>query len=57
MKNRELIERLQLLDPEHDVLVEASDGGQPFAISRVGVDTWEDEGEEPSPIVLLGIVC
>lgn len=57
MKNRELIERLQLLDPEHDVLVEASDGGQPFAISRVSVDTWEDEGEEPSPIVLLGIVC
>lgn len=57
MKNKDLIKRLSLLDPEHDVLVSAADGGEPYGIGHVAVDEWDDgDGEAPTPIILLGII-
>lgn len=58
MKNKDLIKRLQLLDPEHDVLTQAPDGGEPCAIAHVTVDEWDDgDGTPPTPIILLAIIC
>ena len=58
MKNKDVIKRLQMLDPELDVLTQASDGGEPFAVANVSVDEWDDgDGTPPTPIILLGIIC
>lgn len=59
MKNKDLIKRLQLLDPEFEVLAQAPDGGEPCAIAHVTVDEWDNDGDgtPPTPIILLAIIC
>lgn len=50
-----LIEQLQKLDPEMQVLVEASDGDLPYAASSAEQTVWldMDDGTE-TPIALIG---
>lgn len=57
MKVKDAIFAMQQLDPEMDLLVEATDGGLPYAVANVQVSSWEDEDDgTKTPVAMIGVV-
>lgn len=51
----EAIKYLQQFDPKQDLLVEATDGGLPFAIYKIVQSTWTEDSGEETPVTLIKV--
>jgi hypothetical protein len=57
VKVKHAIAKLQLLDPEMDLLAEGNDGGLPFAVRDIVQSTWEEDDGTLTPVALVQIDC